>query len=82
MLSGVTALKNDGTSVTGSIVSKSSSDVSASGATVSIPAGYYSSSVSKSVATGSVATPATSITANPTITVGNDGLITASVSAS
>ena len=31
--------------------------------------------------TGSAATPATSITANPTISVGSDGLITASVSA-
>lgn len=82
MLSGVTALKNDGTSITGSISTKTSSDLTASGATVTAPAGYYASSASKSVSSGSAATPATSITANPSISVSSDGLITASVSAS
>lgn len=82
MLNGVTALKNDGTDITGSIASKTSSDLTASGATVTAPAGYYASSASKSVSSGSAATPATTITANPSISVSSGGLITASVSAS
>ena len=82
MLSGVTALKNDGTSITGSISTKTSSDLTASGATVTAPAGYYASSASKSVSSGSASTPATTITANPSISVSSGGLITASVSAS
>lgn len=57
MLSGVTALKNDGTSITGNITTKTSSDLTASGATVTAPAGYYASSASKSVASGSAGTP-------------------------
>lgn len=82
MLNGVTALKNDGTDITGSIASKTSSDLTASGATVTAPAGYYASSASKAVASGSASTPATTITANPSISVSSGGLITASVSAS
>ena len=82
MLSGVTAYAN-GTKYTGSIATKTSTDLSASGATVTAPAGYYASSASKSVASGSATTPATSITATPTISVNSStGLITASVSAS
>lgn len=60
MLNGVTALKNDGTTATGSIASKSSTDLTASGATVTAPAGYYSSSASKSVASGTAGTPTAS----------------------
>ena len=82
MLNGVTALKNDGTGITGNIASKSSSDLTASGATVTAPAGFYSESASKTVASGSASTPETSITANPTISVSSGGLITASVSGS
>ena len=82
MLDGVTALKNDGTDITGSITSKTSSDLTASGDTITAPAGYYASSASKAVASGSATTPATTITANPSISVSSGGLITASVSAS
>lgn len=57
MLSGTTALKNDGTDITGSIASKSSSDLTASGATVTAPAGYYASNATKSVASGTAGTP-------------------------
>lgn len=57
MLSGTTALKNDGTDITGSIASKSSSDLTASGATVTAPAGYYAAAASKSVASGTAGTP-------------------------
>ena len=77
MLSGTTAHKNDGTSVTGTIATKTSSNMTVSGATVTAPAGYYASDASKSVAAGSATTPATTITTNPSITVDSSGLITA-----
>lgn len=44
--------------------------------------GYYKQYISKSISIGSAATPATTITANPTITVNSNGLITASVNTS
>lgn len=59
-----------------------SSDLTVSGATVSVPAGFYAEDASKSVASGSATTPATSITANPSISVSSSGLITATTSAS
>lgn len=62
MLSGVTAYGADGTKYTGSIVSKSSSDLTASGATVTAPAGYYSTAATKTITSGS-ASPAASISA-------------------
>ena len=64
------------------ITRRSSTDLTASGATVSVPAGYYESAASKSVASGSASTPATTITANPSISVSSSGLITATASAS
>ena len=83
LLTGYTAHGADGESVSGSIASKSSTDLTVSGDTVTAPAGYYSSSASKAVASGSATTPATSITANPTISVNSStGVISASVSAS
>ena len=81
MLSGYTAYA-DGVKYTGSITSKSGADLTVEGATVTVPAGFYSTSVSASVASGSASTPATTITANPTISVNASGLITASVSGS
>lgn len=81
MLSPYTAY-SDGVKYTGSIATKTGADLSASGDTVTVPAGYYASSASKAVSAGSATTPATSITANPTITISSGGLITASVSAS
>ena len=60
MLSGTTALKNDGTDITGTIASKTQADLTASGATVTAPAGYYASAASKSVASGSTGTPTAS----------------------
>ena len=54
LLSPNTATKNDGTSVTGGIITRSSSDVSKSGATVIAPAGYYPTQVSKSISNASV----------------------------
>lgn len=58
LLKDVTAYAN-GTKYTGTIESKTSSNLSASGATVTAPAGYYASSASKSVASGSTTAPAT-----------------------
>ena len=56
ILSGKTAYVAAG-KVTGTIASKSSSNLTASGATVTVPAGYYPSQASKSVATATQATP-------------------------
>lgn len=78
LLSGVTALKNDGTSITGNITPRSSSDITASGATITVPSGYYSSDETKNIASGSAYTPATTITATPTISVASaTGVVTA-----
>ena len=63
------------------IARKDSDDLTASGATITAPAGYYAESASKSVASGSASTPATSITANPSISVNSSGLITSTASA-
>lgn len=79
MLSGATAYA-DGVLYTGTITTKSSSDLTASGDTVTVPSGYYASSASKAVDAGSAATPATTITATPSITIDSSGLITATVS--
>ena len=82
MLSGNTAYAN-GTKYTGTIETKTGADMTASGATVTAPAGYYASASSKSIASGSATTPATSITLTPTISLNTStGLITASVSGS
>ena len=68
MLNGTTATKNDGTKVTGTIASKSSSDLTASGATVTAPAGYYSANASKSVTTMTLpTTTSTSATSGYTL---------------
>lgn len=54
----------------GTIPTKTSSDLTASGKTITVPAGYYASNASKSVSTATQATPS--------ITVDSNGLITAS----
>ena len=56
--------------VEGTIVSRSASNLTASGATVTVSAGYYPSQVSKSVASATQATPS--------VSVSSGGLITAS----
>lgn len=70
ILSGKTAYV-DGEKITGTITTKTSSNLTASGATVTVPAGYYASQATKSVATVTQATPSVSVSSN--------GLITASV---
>ena len=71
MLSGTTATKNDGTKATGNIASKSSTDLTVSGATVTAPAGYYANAASKAVATTTHPNPSASITSST-------GVVTAS----
>ena len=66
-----------GGKVTGSIVTKSSSDLTASGATVTVPAGYYASNASKSVASGSVSASATKSISSHTATVTPSASVTA-----
>ena len=80
MLSGVTAHDKSGKAITGTIATKTSSNLSASGATVTVPAGYYASQASKAISSGSAKTPATTVAKNPSISVSSSGLITASVS--
>lgn len=68
-----------GVKTQGSIASKSSSDLEVSGATVTVPSGYYSSNASKSVDSGSATTPATTISVTPSISLNaSTGVITAS----
>jgi len=73
MLSGVTAYAG-GTKYTGSIATKTSSDLSASGATVTVPAGYYASQASKSVSSGSATAPATISGTSASVSTGTNTL--------
>ena len=70
LLSGKQLIDGDGNIVTGNIPTKTSSNLTASGATVTVPAGYYVSQATKSVTTATQATPSVSISPS--------GLITAS----
>lgn len=69
MLQGITAYSK-GTKYTGTIPSKTSADITVTANTVKVPAGYYSTANTKTVAEATVATPA--------ISISSDGLITAS----
>lgn len=73
MLEGVTAYSK-GTKYTGSIKNRTAAQIAVSGNIVTIPSGYYSEEVKKSVSTTTVATPS--------ITVSDSGLITASTNQS
>lgn len=64
ILSGKEAIDGDGNVITGTIATKTSSNLTASGATITVPAGYYASQATKSVATTTQATPSVSIDAN------------------
>lgn len=74
LLSGKELIDQDGNVVTGTIATKTSSNLTSSGATVTVPSGYYASSASKSVSTATQATPS--------ISVSSSGLITASATQS
>lgn len=73
ILSGKTAYVG-GEKITGTIPTKTVNDLTASGAIVTVPSGYYVSEATKSVATTTQATP--------TISIGTNGLITATATQS
>lgn len=62
----------DGEEKIGTIPTKSASDLTASGASVTVPAGFYASQTSKSVSSGYINAP--------NISVSSEGVITASTS--
>lgn len=64
----------DGVKYTGSAAENSSSDLTASGATVTAPAGYYATSASKSVASGSATAPSTVSGTGATVSTGANTL--------
>ena len=71
LLSGKQLINSEGNIVTGTIETKTESDLSSFGPTVAVPAGYYAERVQKAVTGATVATPS--------ISINNSGLITASV---
>lgn len=73
MLSGNTAYAN-GTKYSGTIATKTSADLSASGDTVSVPAGYYATNQSKAVASGSATGPATVTGTSASVSTGTNTL--------
>lgn len=73
MLSGNTAYAN-GTKFTGSIATKTGTDITASGDTVTVPAGYYASQNTKSVASGSATGPASVSGTSATVSTGTNTL--------
>lgn len=73
MLSGNTAYAN-GTKYTGSIATKSASDLTASGDTVTVPSGYYATSASKAVASGSASAPTTISGSTASLSAGTNTL--------
>lgn len=68
LLSGKELIDSDGNVVTGNIPTKSDNDLTASGATVTVPSGYYASQATKSVDTVTQAIPSISIDSNGKIT--------------
>ena len=73
MLSGNTAYAN-GTKYTGSIATKTGTDLSASGDTVTVPAGYYASQQTKAVSAGSATAPATISGSSASLSTGTNTL--------
>lgn len=85
MLKGTKGHNSNGDEVEGVIETKTSSDLTVSEATVSVPAGYYESDVSKSVYTVAQATPSISINSSGLITASatqNAGYVTAGTKSS
>lgn len=74
LLDDVTAYGGDGTKYTGTIPTNTSSDLSASGATVTVPAGYYAIQATKSVTSGSATAPATISGTSASVSTGTNTL--------
>lgn len=70
---GVTAYAN-ATKYTGTAAENESSDLTVSGATVTVPAGYYASQASKTVASGSATAPATISGTSASVSTGTNTL--------
>lgn len=70
---GVTAYSN-GVKFTGDVPTRDSSDLTVSGATVTVPAGNYATSASASVANGSVTAPATITGSSASVSAGTNTL--------
>lgn len=85
MLSPYTATRADGVRITGNIATKTASDMTVSGATVTAQKGYYASNTSKTVASGTAGNPVAtkgtvtnhSVTVTPSVT-NTSGYITGS----
>lgn len=73
MLSGNTAYAS-GVKYTGSIATKTGTDITASGDTVTVPAGYYASQQTKAVAAGSATGPATVSGSSASVSTGTNTL--------
>ena len=73
-LSSVTVNAISSTYVGSGIARKSSSDLPAAGATVTVPAGYYSSQATKSVSSGSATAPASISGSSATVSTGTNTL--------
>ena len=73
MLSGNSAYAN-GVKYDGTIVTKTSGDLSASGDTVTVPAGYYSSNATKAVASGSATAPSSISGTSASVSTGTNTL--------
>ena len=71
--SGVTAYAN-GTKYTGTASENDSTDLTISGATVTVPAGYYASSASGTVSSGSATAPATISGSSASVSTGTNTL--------
>lgn len=72
MVSGTTALDKKGDNITGTIAGKSSADLTASGSTVTVPAGYYSTQATKNVTAGTAFAPAVTITSSTGVVTGTN----------
>ena len=70
---GVTAYAND-TKYTGTAAENDSTDLSVSGATVTVPAGYYASSASATVSSGSATAPSTISGTSASVSTGTNTL--------
>lgn len=74
LLDGVKAMGPDGTLYEGNIPEKSSGDLTASGDTVTVPAGHYAQQATKAVPGGSVTAPASISGSGATVTPGTNTL--------